>query len=257
MRARAIIAALLLLAAPALAPAQTPEERVVAGLSQNRVAITANFDGSEIIVYGAIRREAPAPAAPPGIIVTVEGPAGPVTVRRKERVLGIWVNAASVQIDSAPSFYAVASTAPLPDILTGEEDTRHRITVPQMIAAPPQARPGGPDAAFTEGLIRLRGRAGGYQADADVAMVEDVLFRTDVMLPANLTEGLFRVRIFLTRDGRVIDRHETEIEVRKEGVERFLHHMAMEQPLIYGLLSLALAALAGWGASALFARLRF
>ena len=53
---------LLLLLAVAL-PASA-EEEVVAGLSQNRIAITANFDGSELLIFGAVKREAPPPRAP-------------------------------------------------------------------------------------------------------------------------------------------------------------------------------------------------
>jgi hypothetical protein len=46
------------------------------------------------------------------------------------------------------------------------------------------------------------------------------------------------------------------IGVRKEGLERFVFNLAQEQPLIYGLVSLVLAALAGWGASAAFRLIR-
>ena len=55
--------ALLLLAAPATAA----PEAIVAGLSQNRVSITADFDGSEILIYGAVKRDAPAPAGAPSL----------------------------------------------------------------------------------------------------------------------------------------------------------------------------------------------
>jgi hypothetical protein len=40
--------------------------------------------------------------------------------------------------------------------------------------------------------------------------------------------------------------------VRKEGLERFIFNLAQQQPLLYGLISLVLAALAGWGASVAF-----
>ena len=101
----------------ALGVAGTPlaaSETIVAGLSQNRVAITAQYDGSEILVYGAVRRDAPLPEGQRlEVIITVEGPATPLVIRRKARTAGIWVNAASVTIDAAPSFYAVATTGPL------------------------------------------------------------------------------------------------------------------------------------------------
>jgi hypothetical protein len=46
------------------------------------------------------------------------------------------------------------------------------------------------------------------------------------------------------------------VGVRKVGLERFIFNLAHQQPLIYGLVSLVLAALAGWGASAAFRLMR-
>jgi uncharacterized protein (TIGR02186 family) len=258
--AAAVLAAGVLFGAAAPAPmakAETAAERIVAGLSQNRVAITANFDGSEIIVYGAVRREQPAPEGPLDVIVTVTGPAAPVTVRRKTRELGIWVNTQSVKVNSAPSFYAIATTRPLEAILRDTDDLRHRITIPQAIRAIGATEVAPDVESFTEALIRLRERGGAYQLeDGAVTLIDDTLLRADVALPASLTEGLFGVRIFLLREGSVVDVLETDIEVRKEGLERFLHRLAHERPLVYGLLALLVASLAGWGASAVFQIIR-
>ena len=75
-------------------------------------------------------------------------------------------------------------------------------------------------------------------------------------LPANLTEGEYKVRLFLLRDKRVVASQERVIGVRKEGLERFVFNLAQQQPLVYGMVSLVLAALAGWGASAAFRLMR-
>jgi hypothetical protein len=75
-------------------------------------------------------------------------------------------------------------------------------------------------------------------------------------MPANLTEGDYVTRIFLTRGGKVISKYETSIEVSKVGLERWLFNLSRQQPLVYGLLSLAIAIFAGWGASAAFRLLR-
>ena len=89
-----------------------------------------------------------------------------------------------------------------------------------------------------------------------VQLSDETLFRTDIVLPSNLTEGEYKVRLFLTRDGHVVDHQDRVIYVRKEGLERFLFNLSREQPLLYGLLALALAGLAGWGASEAFRLLR-
>jgi uncharacterized protein (TIGR02186 family) len=248
---RALVLALLLLASPAQG------EQVVAGVSQARVAITANFDGSEILVYGAIARDAPGPQTPPDVIVTIEGPAVPVTVRRKSRFFGIWINTSSVRISSAPAFYAIATTGPIDDILSDTSDLRHKITIGRAIRAVGAAAQADDSPAFTEALIRLQKERGDFSTNEGAVHLEQAtLFRTDVVLPANLTEGLFRARIFLLRDGEVIDVTETTIDVHKDGIERVLHRLAFDQPVVYGLLALLIAAFAGWGASAVFGVIR-
>ena len=87
-------------------------------------------------------------------------------------------------------------------------------------------------------------------------LTDATLFRADVVLPANLTEGDYRVRMFLTRGGVVIDAQDQVICVQKQGLERFVNRLSKSQPLIYGLLSLAMAVAAGWGASTAFRLLR-
>ncbi|TXH99243.1 MAG: hypothetical protein E6Q73_10675 [Pseudorhodobacter sp.] len=247
-----IRAALLALFLPTAAMAAG--EEIVSGLSQNRVAITANFDGSEILIYGAVKRDAPAPTeAPLEVIITVEGPSTPLVIRKKERRAGIWVNVAAITVDAAPSFYAVATTGPIDEILSGTDDLRFKITLDHAIRAIGSASEAEGAEAFVAALERIRLSDDSYRLmQGQVQLVEETLFRTDVALPANLTEGDYKVRMFITRGGRVIDHMERVIGVRKAGLERTLYVMAHEQPFLYGLISLALAVVAGWAASAAF-----
>ncbi|MDH2325314.1 TIGR02186 family protein [Cereibacter sp. SYSU M97828] len=251
IRAFAILIALAL-------PAAAQEESIVVGLSQSSVSITTDFVGSEILVYGAVRRDAPAPTEDPlEVIVTVEGPATPIIVRKKERRVGIWINRDKVRIGSAPTFYAIATTGALGDILSETEDLRHRITIPSVIRAIGISSEAEDAPQFVEALMRIRQSEGRYRVNEHaVDLDEQTLFRADVELPADLTEGDYRVRIFLTRDGRVVDTIDRTIFVRKAGLERFLYTMSREQSALYGLLSLALAVLAGWGASTIFRLIR-
>lgn len=251
---RWLIALFLLITLPAKAA-----EDIVLGLSQDKVSITTDFNGSEILIFGAVKRNAPIPAgsSPLEVIVTVSGPSHPVTVRRKEKRFGIWINTDAVEVDRAPSFYAIASSAPLSEALSDVEDLRNQITIPRAIrsvGAPQNIKDA---ASFTDALIRIRENEGQYQLDeGGMTMDEQTLFRGSVRLPSALTEGGYLARIFLTRDGAVVSRYETIIDVRKVGLERWLYTLAHEKPLIYGLMSLAIAIFAGWGASAIFGLFR-
>lgn len=244
--------ALLAFIAALTLPARAQTEEIVAGLSQNVVSITATFVGSEILIFGAIKREAPAPDGELGVAVVVEGPSHQVTVRRKDRRMGIWVNTESVDVQRAPSFYAIATSGPFEELIHDDVDHAMHISIPEAIRVFTSEEVADPD-NFAEALIRIRMKAGLYKIDeGSVEVTDDALFQTRIQLPANLTEGPYRTRIFLTRGGEIVANYTTDIDVAKVGLERWLYNLAHEQALLYGLMSLAIAIAAGWGASAFF-----
>ncbi|MEL7214802.1 MAG: TIGR02186 family protein [Pseudomonadota bacterium] len=250
-----IRAALLLILS--LMPAQA--EQVLADLSQNRVAITTSFEGSDIFVYGAVSRISPPPAdeGPLEVIVEIVGPVSGVMVRRKERKLGIWVNTDAVEVDKAPHFVAIASTGPLEEVVSFTEMMRHGIgyehTV-KLIDAPADIED---VQEFRRAAIRIREAEGLYrQLPGTVKLTNETLFSTSIDLPSNLVEGDYTARVFLMRDKAVLDNFETTIAVRKAGLERWIYTLAHEQPLIYGILSILVALFAGWGAAQVFALIR-
>ncbi|WP_136442925.1 TIGR02186 family protein [Pacificoceanicola onchidii] len=233
-------------------------EEVVLGLSQDQVSISTDFDGSEILIFGAIKRESPIPeGAPLEVVITLAGPLQPLTVWRKERRFGIWVNTQAVEVDAAPSFYAVATSGPWNDVITQVEDLRHHVSIERAIrsvGAPMQVQD---SQAFSAAVVRIRENQDKYQMlEGAVEMSESTLFNTSVTMPANLVEGRYPMRIFLTRDGSVVSSFETKIDVRKVGLERWLYELSRGNPLAYGLLSLAIAIGAGWIASTAFRLLR-
>jgi len=233
-------------------------EIVVAGLSQNQIAISTNFDGSEILIFGAVKREMQIDRESDlGVIVTVSGPPQRLTVRRKEKWAAIWINRDSLDVRSAPSFYAVSTTAPLRELLSDDADQTFLVSVPRAIHAGMASEGVNDKDSFTDALIRIRERGQLYQLnEGAVTLIGDTLFNTSIALPANLVAGNYSVRFLLTRNGSVVSQYETVMFVNKVGLERFLYTMAHEQPVWYGLMSLAIAIAAGWGASAIFRYIR-
>jgi uncharacterized protein (TIGR02186 family) len=244
-----------LLTALAAASPAAAQESLVAGISTENIALTADFTGSEVFVFGAIRRDAPIPMgeSPLDIIVTLKGPARNETVRRKERVFGIWVNTASVSVRGVPSYYAVAATRPIADILTETERLRYRIGLDQAVRRF-GAHPTIVDTSdFAEALVRLRLGNGLYtRNDHGVDLAEETLFQTRFEMPSNLVEGDYAAEIFMVRNKAVIGSGETRIRVRKAGIERWLFNLSREQPLLYGIFAVALALATGWLAAAAF-----
>lgn len=263
-RRRGLAAAALALVAASLSAAAAEaaggplSERLVTKATRQEVAITATFSGSELFVYGAIERNRPlGPDEPnPDVVVVVQGPSAPVMVRKKGRVGGLWMNTEAIRIAAAPSYYAVASTKPLEQILSDGEDRIHRVSLDNavyILGLPTSAQD--PE-EFRLAAIRLRQNEGLYRSRPyGVELTEGLLYESQLRLPANIIEGDYLIRVLLIRDMKVVDAGEIEVLVRKQGIERFLFVAAQETPFLYGLGTLIVALLAGWGASELFRRL--
>ena len=237
-------------------------EELVAELSKDEVAITANFNGSDIFIYGAVKRDSailPADKSkdPLEVVITVSGPLEKLQVRKKAKKTVIWMNSKTLEVDAAPSFYAVAATGNVTDIISETEDLRHKISIRKAIRSV-----GNPETIqdvnqFIDALIRIRQEQNLYQdLNNSVSLKDETLFATDVTLPSNLVEGQYQIRIFLIRGGSIIDYFSTEISITRVGIERFIYDLAHKSPLIYGLLSIFIAISAGWGASAAFRFIR-
>ena len=233
------------------------QEDVIVDLSQNRVDITATFSGSNIFVFGAVKREAPLPegTGPLDVAIVIEGPLETITVRKKEKKLGIWVNSESVEVHEAPSFFTIATTSPLSEMLNEGDQRDYAIGLD--FAVRPQGHAEENVESFAEAVSRIRQEDGLYsEREGIVNLTEDTLFEADIALPANLVEGDYNVRIYLIRDKNIVSDANVGITVRKAGLEAWLYNLSRENALVYGLLSLLVALAAGYGASELFRRLK-
>jgi uncharacterized protein (TIGR02186 family) len=246
-----IRAALFMALLGGAAAAQEPA-RVIAGLNQNRIAITADFAGAELFVYGAVAVDQPPPEGL-GVVIRIAGPATPQVVRRKDRTFGIWINRGSETIDSAPSYYAVAASGAIEDTITFTEDLEWRLSLGNALRLVGAETEGAEREGFLDAIVRLKREAGLYVvAPEGVNLREGALFSAAFPLPANIVEGAYRATVFLTQDREVIDVFEAEINVEKAVLERWLYDLAHEQPALYGLLALAVALFAGLAASEAF-----
>lgn len=229
-------------------------ETVVSELSQDGVSITATFDGSEIFIFGAIKRDAPvrADAGKLDVIIEVSGPPTETLVRRKERKAIIWVNADSVELDRAPSYYTIAATGPLEELVTESERSLRNLGLDYAVRVADEA-----DEEYREAVIRIHQKNGTYASEiTPVTLTEETLFTTKIAMPVNVVEGDYTAKTMLVRDRQVISTSTSIITVRKAGIEKWLYDLAHEKAFIYGIMSLALALIAGYGASEIFRRIR-
>jgi uncharacterized protein (TIGR02186 family) len=241
-RLRVVTLALLLV----LLPATPMPAELVTALSSNLVAITTGFTGSNVLLFGTTGGEG-------DIIVVVRGPEDAEVVRRKGRRLGLWINEAEARFVNVPQFYAIAESGPIASTLSPSVAARHQIGISNLRLMAASMSPGVDLAEFRAALIRLKQQMGLYSPRPQpISFLGERLFRTDMRIPANAPVGDYLVSVFLVRNGEVTSAEITPLKVSKIGFEAWTYRFARSEPLVYGVVAVALAAVAGWMANMLF-----
>lgn len=256
-----------------LGPVRSQEvESFEIGLSTNEIAITSDFTGARLVVFGALDNADARLLRQQryDIVVALVGPRRPVVVRKKERILGIWINRGSETFNASPESYALASTRPLSDITReslrvslslGIEDLRLNIRDLETEGAAMVAESdidGGLVAnrdQYASALRRIRMESGLYnQSFGSVEFVSPTLFRADLRLPADLPVGRHTVRAYLFRSGVFIRGDSEGLVVVKTGLESLVDNFATRHGFLYGLFAVALAIFTGWFGRIVFKR---
>jgi uncharacterized protein (TIGR02186 family) len=248
-------ASLLLLAlAPLLMAADKPV--LVPDISARKVEIRYSFTGAQLLLFGAIVFPGGRPPNHPSdIVVVLRGPVQPILVREKQRILHIWMNADSNRFRSAPSFYSVASSRPISDLVDERTAAIYEMGLHNL-----QLSPGGgalpeKERRFEAGLLDLRRRHGLYAENArGVEISGGVLYRATIAIPSQVPVGTYTAETFLIDRGKVIAAATRDIQIDKSGFERFVALAARRHEGLYGIAAVLMSLGMGWAAAAFFRR---
>lgn len=251
-----LLIALFLLAFPALLSAAEP--KLVPDVSQRHIRIQSGFTGEELLLFGAIIY--PRGVAPEGqidVAVVLRGPTRAITLREKQKIAGIWVNADSTDFRSAPTYYAIASSRPLKDIIDSKTAAIYELGLDRLQLSPSGEIDAKEQRRFANGLVELNQKTGLYrQRSGAVDITDQVLYRARLTIPSSVPVGRYTAETLLIRNGRVIVADDkVEIEVVKIGFEQFITVMAMNYSLLYGAIAVLISLLLGWFAGYIFNRL--
>jgi uncharacterized protein (TIGR02186 family) len=251
---RRLVAAALLTLAPLMIAADKP--LLVPDVSSRSVEIRYTFTGAQLLLFGAIVYPGGrAPTEPADIVVVLRGPVQPILLREKQKIAGIWMNADSDRFRSAPSFYAVASSRPITELVDERTAAIYEMGLHNL-----QLSPGGgalpeKERRFEAGLLDLRHRAGLYAEDPHgVEISQGVLYRAYITIPSQVPVGTYTAETFLVDHGRVLAAATRDINISKSGFERYVALAARRHSFLYGIAAVMLSLFLGWAAAALFRR---
>jgi uncharacterized protein (TIGR02186 family) len=221
---------------------------ITVDLASSSVDITTGFTGSQVVLFG-VKKE------PGELAVVVRGPTRRTVVRRKEQVLGMWMNKESVEFLDVPVYYDYAVSVPEPLIAPVEELHKNKIGLNALDFRALGDEDDATALGFKEALIRNRQRRGLYPLEPEnIVFLNDSFFRVNFYMPSNVPTGEYSVRTYLFREGKLKDVQSTSLRVAQTGFSARLYSFAHKQSLAYGLVAVFMAVAFGWSANTLLRR---
>lgn len=246
-RCQPFIAMLLCLLA-LFQPAQA--KPIIADMSEYRIAIDSDFSGKRMLLFGA-RND------PGNVVIVVRGPERDVTIRKKSRVFGVWVNSEQVKLRNVPYYYSVSGSHPLESLSPSPLYEALQVGMPNIDFASYSGGENSPEAQpFIDAFREIQSQQGLYRDFRQpVTFMGSTLFKSALYFPDNLPRGEYAVDIYLFEDGILSGVQTLPMKVDKVGFDALIFNMAHEYAFLYGLLAIMIAVTAGWTVSFLFSKL--
>ena len=219
---------------------------LVADLSEDLIAITTRFTGTEVLLFGATNGIG-------DVIVVVRAPSSQVTVRQKGRVGGVWINKEGVIFNNVPGFYHLASSRSIDKLLPPTVLKKEQIGAENLSVVSATKADGLDISTYKKALIRNKKRSGLYNSQpGKITFLSNRLFKTSVDFPSSVPIGKYSAIVYLVHNGKIIDRTTTPLQVQNTGFEAKVYAFANNQPSYYGIVAVVIALFAGWLASVMF-----
>lgn len=239
---------IVVLACAGAARAQVVDNPLTIDLARDHVDITLGFSGTSLVLFGTKKREG-------DVAVVIRGPEVPAVVRRKDQVMGVWMNRESVTFRNVPVYYDVALSRKEEDINAPEILRENRIGLNTLDFRPDSGADRDVVGKFQEALIRNRQVQGFFPLEAKrIDFLSQEFFRADFKVPPSVPAGDYVVQTYLIRDGAVEDMRETKLRIAQVGFNARLFAFSRQNSFVYGLVAIFIAVVAGWGSYAFLRR---
>ncbi|MDC1194745.1 TIGR02186 family protein [Pseudomonadota bacterium] len=224
------------------------QNQIVADLSQENVQISTDFLGAKILLFGAYDGR-----KGDDIIVVVTGPKGLVTVQKKEKILGVWVNTKKVNYINAPKYLSISSNRDIDEILNQKTQKISEIGLNNLNVRIQPGKRVLSEKEWREALTRnmLKSKLWSLNENS-VSLNKNSLFRSYLSLPSNVTIGKFEVKILHYRNSKLLSKETNNINVSKSGISAEIYNIAQNYSTLYGIFAVLLAVFIGWGTNLVF-----
>lgn len=222
------------------------EKNLYIDMASDHIDVSVGFAGSTIDIFGDRRDKNT------DIAIIVEGPERAITVWKKERILGAWVNRYYVKFNKIPVYYGYAVS----DISLLESHhelaKKYKIGVDELMETRSIKKSG--DSVnvdeFKETLVTKRFDEGNFlEKPNDILFLNDHFFRVSFKIPPSVPTGDYKITTYLIKDFEVVETAEKILKVKQVGMNAYILKSSQKHAVLYSFFCIILAAFSGWVAS--------
>jgi uncharacterized protein (TIGR02186 family) len=208
------------------------------------ISIGSFFSGEKVTVRAVI----PAGAK---VALRLLGPRENLTLMRKGRVSGLWMNVEQIHFRNLPKVYllwtsdklaALESPSDLGDLplnyeafLTGSLDEKKQPEESLLVSELIKLKEADHLYQKTEDAIRIRPLGGGMWEQVDAVL----------NLPSKIYPGSYNLELITIKDGKKTLLHTSTLEVKLTGFPELVSNLALQKGLLYGILAVLIATVSG------------
>ena len=223
---------------------------VISDIDKSNIELSTRFDGTSILVFGAISPENDSTS----LLIEIIGPSTSVNIRKKFQIWGIWVNKKIAQFKDIPSFYKISISNPEHPILKEIEYQKLKSIFYDFLETNSTPEDGNGVEQYYHELTRLKKKLEKLSIfEEPVNIIDKKLFSHKVNLPNKIHPGLYKIKMTLIdQQGTELSKSEQSVKVSKVGIQEFLSYNSKNNPVFYGLFSVIIALFLGFSAAQLF-----
>jgi Putative transmembrane protein (Alph_Pro_TM) len=194
------------------------------------------------------------------IIIVVQGGKAKEVFNKVGRVGPIWINTGKVAVSDVPSLLLVFSSEPISECLTRAAIDKYGLDRPAFKKQVSIESQSSDKDRIADDFFSYKVKRGSYQlAKAGVRMgqpdEDGRPYSLNFTMPKAAGPGEYKINVLECQGGDVVANTEVPIQIMEVGFPALISWLASKRPSTYGMISVVVAMLAGFGIDFLAARL--
>jgi uncharacterized protein (TIGR02186 family) len=217
-------------------------------IAPTTVEITTFYNGSTVEVKGEI-------AADAEVLLLVSGSGEELHVKKKGKVGGLfWMNTGDLTFENVPRVYMIYTGKKLADKLENESIGLGFNALEGIVEIKPESEE---NSFYFKEFVRLKESQGLFSKSGEAVTYGATSngvrsYQATLVIPPQMKQDSYTVAAYAVKDNQVLASSTVDLKLKQVGFPAQLSSLAFDHSLLYGIMAVIIAILAGLIISAIF-----